>query len=366
MSTQPRVLPGVEMNDDLIKAIAGSVDAEQIKAAILAEAEKQGATADAAAAEKAAQEQAAANAKAAEAAAAGFERTVIIGGREFKFEAATELELERSINNAYAVAYALQPAEQDIHAAAPEPVPTAEEVAAKAAAEAEAKAELELKFKRGDITAAEYIEQSGAVDSYLATKGISVDRLKSVVESNDAVKEQQSWAEATEAFKTGPGADWPGGDKNLHRIGLYIQALDLMNADDKVAALAQAYNAMKEANDVEPFTPAASTTQDAAAQAAAKAAADKATADAAAAAARTAATVRTAASAMPAASSLWGASSGVGAGASSGAQPTKGADQIAVPANVSPEEIMDAWKKATLAAGKNPDDAFREQYGARR
>ena len=62
-------------------------------------------------------------------------------------------------------------------------------------------------------------------------------------------QQAQSWAQATEAFLNGPGADWPGGAQNLQIIGMEIASHpELINAEDKVAALAQAYQYMKEKN----------------------------------------------------------------------------------------------------------------------
>lgn len=353
----------ITVNDELNQAVNSALSPEAIRAAIIAEATKQGDAATQEALAKAATDQAAAVAAAAAKTAAdatGFSRVETIGGREFNFEASNELELERMVANAYRVAYAIQPTE----VAAPV-VPVDPAIAQKAAEDAAAaKADLELKFKRGDISASDYIEQSGAMDEYLTKKGIPVDALKDVVEQRQNSKVEQSWADATAAFLQSPsGADWPGGARNLEVIGLKIQSLNLVDATDKVAALAQAYASMKATNMMFPGdvveTPGA--TDQTVAE---KAAADKVIADAAvvaaATAARTAAAVKTAATS----SSLFGRSSGVAG--SSAATVTPAAPKTDIPADATPAEIMDAWKKAQVAGGKNPNDEFISTFAGRK
>lgn len=376
MSDNTQVLP-VALNDELAKAVAAAVTPEDLRAAILAEAEKQSGekiAADAAAAEKAVADKAIADKAAADAAAAasavsGYTRTEVIGGREFTFEAASELELERMVANAYRVAYAVQPKET-----VQTPDPAAEAAAAAnaaklAEAEAIARVELEQKFRAGTISASEYIKQSGAVKEYLASEGLSVDALKDTVTRNENSKEVQSWAEAAEKFKNSPaGEDWPGGEKNQAVIGNIISANpELLNAVDKVAAMTQAYAEMKRLGILFPYenktaTPAAAVAtvpteaeKTEAARVAAKAAADKAAVDAAAAALprKTSAT----------ASSLFGRSSGV-ASTTVVVPPADAA--IEIPADASPAEILDAWKKAQIALGKDPNAEFMNAHRANR
>ncbi len=357
MSTNPVVLNPVVMNDELAKAVHGALDPEDIKAAILAEAAKQTTAATQTAADTAAQK-AAADKAAADAVVATepFKRVEVIGGREFTFEAESELELERAVNNAYKVAYAVQesaPVAAATPAAPVVPQKTAEEIAAE-------RAELDLKFKRGDISTKEYLEQSGAVADYLASQGISIDRLKSTVDQNENTQYKQSWEQATDSFlNSTAGADWPGGTKNLKLIGRIIAAdPKLAEAEDKVAALAQAYNQMKADGTV--FPPEDPTLVDATQTPAAPptpvvvpATPAPVVAAPAAPAPRVAAT----------SSSLFGASSGVSANT---AVPAATTTKVDVPSNATPEEILDAWKKAQVAAGKNPDDAFKETFSARR
>ena len=346
MSTNPVALP-VSVTDQLNKAVKEAISPEEIRAAVLAEAERQAAekqtTDETVAAETAKKQQEAVEA----AANQSFSRTVTIGGREFEFVDRSELDLERQITNALLVANALAPQA----AAKTEPVapvvqgPTEEEKAA-------SRADLELKFKRGEIDTATYLEQSGAVDDFLAKKGIPVEALRKTVEQAQSTQFEQSWAEATSSFlNSAAGADWPGGDRNKTIIGMKIAELGLTDSKDKVAALAQAYSAMKSqglvfAADAAVATPAA---------AAAPAATVTRTAAAAPAAAAPAAPAKVATS-----SSLFGASSGVGAQVLTNAD--KNEPKFDIPANATPAEIIDAWKKQMIAQGKDPNAAFTDAF----
>ena len=358
MAENTAALPLV-MTDELAKAIKDTLDPASLKQLILAEAERQ-----ATAAQDAATTQAAADAAKAAETPADFSRTETIGGREFAFTATSELELERMITQAYKVAYGVQPTQT---------VPDVVEVsdadkAAIAAAQAAEKAELELKFKRGDISASEYIEQSGAIKEYLEKVGIPLDELRNTVEQGRNKAFEQSWEQATEEFlHSAAGADWPGGEKNTELIGLKMAALGLVNADDKVAAMAQAYQALKAEGML--FAVETSTDDSATQLAAAQKIVDDARAAATAAATATTTAAAPAAAATPApttptSSSLFGASSGVGAGV--GTTERAVSAQIQIPKDASPEEILQIWKNATVAAGKSPDDAFRDHFNQKR
>lgn len=357
-------LSTVTVNPDLEKAVQAAMDPASIRAAVLAEAEKQGLkVAEDAAADTARNAQAAADAAAANQ-GKPFTRVENIGGRDFEFEAASESELDQMVLNAFRVAYAVR--EDSLTPAAPAAVvdTVAQEAAAAQAAteRAAAQVELELKFKRGEVSTAEYLEQSGAVRDYLEKQGTSLEALKEVIESNRDSKTVQSWQEATEQFlKSAVGADWPGGAQNLSIIGLKIAQLGLVEAEDKVAALAQAYNAMKqeklvfpgETSAATPAVPAAAASAPAATTAPATTTAPAAAAPPAAPAPRTA----------PQSSSIFGASSGVGGNSS--AAPAK-QTPLAVPADASPAEIMAAWKDAQLKDGKDPNAAFLDAFAAKR
>jgi pyruvate dehydrogenase E2 component (dihydrolipoamide acetyltransferase) len=361
----------VAMNAELQKAINAATDPTALRAAILAEAERQATVAQEAAATQAttdAAAAAAATAAAATEAAKGYTRVENIGGRDFEFSGANEDEVNQMILNAYRIAYTVRedatPAVETVHTV--DPAAEAAAVAAAAAAEATAKAELELKFKRGEITAADYIEQSGAMDAYLAAKGVPIEALKATVEQSQDSQEQQSWAEASEAFlHSVSGADWPGGEQNRNLIGLKVAELGLVDEKDKVAALAKAWTEMKRTGMVfknetatDPAVIAATKAARVAAEAATHAAAPAAAAPAAAA---PAAAAPAAAAKNPSGSSaLFGASSGVGAGA--GTTERAVAPTLQISKDASPAEILQAWKDQIMAQGQNPDAAFTAAF----
>jgi len=373
--TAPVVLPEVTMTPELAKAIQDAVSGPEVRALILAAAEKQLDTstqlaADQAAAEKAAADKIVTDKAAADAAAAaqGVSRVVEIGGKSFTFEGASEAEVDRLELNALKIAYAVR--EPEAAHAVVDPAIAAAEAQKAAEAEVLAKVELERKFKLGEISASEYIQQSGALKSYLESEGISLEALREKTEESRDNKFEQSWAQAGAAFQHSPaGLDWPGGTKNQELLGLKIAALGLTDAPDKVAALAQAYAELKRTGlyfpngdgDVVVPAPKAADAAVAAAQAAADAAA-KAAADPtviAAAAARAAA----AAKVQSMSSSIFGASSGT-SGAPVLSPAVVDAKKI-VPADASPAEIMQAWKDAQIANGINPNDAFLSSHRAK-
>jgi hypothetical protein len=353
MSTNPVVLNPVVVNDELAKAVQDSVGSADIRAAILAEAEKQTIASQTLADAQAATDKATADKLAADkiaAEATGFTCTEVIGGREFTFTGETQAEVDRAVANAYRVAYAVQPTNEPV-AVVVDPIVAAETARKEAEDQAAAKAELELKFRRGDISAADYIAQSGAMKDYLAAQGVPLDALKAAIDQNKDAAESQSWADATQVFLN--SSDWPGGDKNLEIIGLELAAMGLVDAKDKVAAINQAYESMKRKGTI--FPP------DAPAAVAAVVPSVAAVVPAV-----TVPAVPAVPAAVPKApatsSSLFGTSSG--AHTPVAVPPAKGA--AAIPDNASPAEIIEAWKQGQIAAGKNPNAAFDETFGASR
>jgi hypothetical protein len=351
------VLPEVVMNDELAKAIHDATDPAVIRALLMAKAEKQHDTAaqliaDQATAAKAAADNAAADAAADAAALAAqpLRRNVTIGNQSFEFEGADEAELDRLELNAIKVAYAVR--QPEVVPARTEVVPDAAAVAAAAEAELAAKAELDRKFRLGEISPAEYIQQTGAVKAYLEAEGVSIEALKETVNANKGAKFHQSWADAGEAFRnSAAGQDWPGGLKNQELIGMKIAALGLTEAEDKVAALAQAYAELKKTGLYFPNgdanTPAAAVVP-AAAAATAAVVPDPASVEAARAVA--AAKVRSMSS------GVFGASSGT-----SGApvvSPAVAAAKTVIPENATPSEIMAAYKQGLVDSGQDPNAAF--------
>jgi hypothetical protein len=377
--TEVRVLPEVTVNDELAKAVQAAVSATDIRALLVAEAEKQGAASAQLAADQAAAEQARATAAAAEQAAAQaaaaaaqtVTRSVNIAGTIFNFEGASEAEVDRLELNALKIAYAVR----EEKSAAVEPVPDAAAVAAAAEAEVAAKADLERKFRLGEVSASDYIQQSGALTQFLESNGISIDALKETVNEKLGAKVAQSWAQAGEVFRNSlAGADWPGGDRNQEIIGLKLAAMGLIEAPDKVAAITQAYAALKQSRAYFPYgdfnteaewkaangQPVAAATVPDPAVAAAAAAAVAAQASAAADAARVTAALKTRSSS----SSMWGQSAGLSGAAIT--DPAVAAAKSVIPADASPAEILRAYTESQIAAGISPDAAFIDAHRAKK
>lgn len=366
-----QVLPEVVMNDTLAQAIQNAVSAEEVRSLLVAASEKQQADGAQLAADQAAAEQARLDAAAKAAqdevnarAAQPVKRTVNIGGRMFEFEGADEAEVDRLELNAFKVAYVVH-ADQPVAAVSSAPDAAAE--AAAAEAEVAAKVELERKFRLGEISAADYIQQSGAMRSYLESEGISIASLKNTTQETEAARYAASWTEAGKAFKDSY-PDWPGGDRNQELIGLKIIALGLTDAEDKVAALAQAYADMKRTNSVFPgdAPPPGPLTQADVDAAVARALAGKTPVVAAAVAAGTptpeATRAAAAAKIQSMSSSMFGQSSGV-----SGApvlSPSVIAAKAVIPNDASPAEIIAAWKESQILSGQDPNAAFIASHRA--
>src|SRR6266852_9074565 len=132
-------------------------------------------------------------------------KDVTISGQQFTFEG-TALEVEQAIRQAYEVAEALKSQADPALPVIPR--------------------ERQPQFDH-------------PVESYLQSKGFDVDRAANQQSEAD-------WAAATQEFLQEAGSDWPGGNKNMELIGMKIIELGLENTPDKVAALAQAYESMRE------------------------------------------------------------------------------------------------------------------------
>jgi hypothetical protein len=359
------VLPEVAMTDELAAAIQAAVSSADVRGLLLAEAEKQLAIrtehdqAQADATQAAADKVAADAAAAAEIARANqtFTRDEVIGGKTFHFESSTEGELDRQILNAYKVAYNVQ---QPVA-----PVAVVDPAIAIQAAEAAAiaRTELERKFRGGEVTAADYIEQTGALDEYLVKRGINPTALKEIVDENATTKalavSHRSWEVASETFRNTVGADWPGGERNRELLGDKLAALGLIDAEDKVAAMGQAWAAMKKSHSYFPHGDADAPTPVAAAAVADPVVAAAAVAQPAVEAVRAAA----AAKVRSMSSSLFGQSSGTSSAPV--VNPAVVAASKLVPDNATPAEILQAWKDTQVANGVDPNAAFTNQFRAK-
>jgi hypothetical protein len=103
------------------------------------------------------------------------------------------------------------------------------------------RADLELAWKRGDITAEQYLEKSGAINTYLTEHGVSPDALVAVTD----LVYQNTWANATEAFLNSPeGESWPGGDENKNILAAILEENGM--TDPSVENLSRAYRFARE------------------------------------------------------------------------------------------------------------------------
>jgi hypothetical protein len=165
----------------------------------------------------------------------GFARAVTIDGTKHVVEGATEIELEKAVGVLYRAA-TTQQTEQ----------PRNDLGRFVSAEDAAATADLELAFKRGDISASEYLQRSGAVADYLAKQGVPLEDLQEAVAEQQGARLNSSWQEATETFlKSSAGSDWPGGQQNLEIAGRLIQENGLVD-QPSAEALAAVWAAMKE------------------------------------------------------------------------------------------------------------------------
>jgi len=168
-------------------------------------------------------------------------KTVTVDGVKYIIEGATETELAQKETALYQKLF-VQPAITE---------QTQEEsrsdggqfVSAEATA---AKAALELAFKRGDISASEYLQRSGAVAEYLANAGVPLEYLKASVAEKQNQKFQQSYQDATQTF-IARHPEWQGGDRNRETLGRIILEQDLTNGDP-LKALEQAYEHARKNN----------------------------------------------------------------------------------------------------------------------
>jgi hypothetical protein len=130
-----------------------------------------------------------------------------------------------------------------------------EKTAEQQALDTAAKANLELRFKRGEIGTAEYLEQSGAfVEAVEKLIGAPIEDIVETFQKTSSEKLVQSWETATrEFFQTEEGKTWPGGEANKNKIGEVLQmdlgdGTTLADLPDKVQAMKAAYAYMQEQN----------------------------------------------------------------------------------------------------------------------
>ena len=165
-----------------------------------------------------------------------YSKTVTIAGRDFTFTDSSEAGLTNQIASAQVVAENLQESQET-------PTPRGQRFSATERAQQlldnEAKKiELDALLRAGLITSQQYLESTGAIDQYLANRGVDVEKIAGQQFESD-------WSSATSQFlNSEAGRDWPGGDRNLQVIGTTLAAMGLTDSPS-VESLAKAWQEMK-------------------------------------------------------------------------------------------------------------------------
>lgn len=172
-------------------------------------------------------------------------------GQKLFFEGDSELDLQKRLTNWYREQMS-QPAEAAAAAAkvaAEQPRNNQGQFQSQADHELDviAKADLELKFKRGEISTDDYLAASGAIERHLEAQGISVEVLRETSQAKQVERVTQGWEQATNEFlRSVEGSTWLGGDENKNTIGKILEENKLVDAEDKVGALKEAFRYMQE------------------------------------------------------------------------------------------------------------------------
>lgn len=257
-----------------------------------------------------------------------FKDTFVIGGKEVEIvgsDAADVLRQYKAAMTVYEIVKTPEPKKEEV-----KPAATKEELAA-----------LGLKVSQGDMSAlAEYLEKSGTLDAYLEKKGIKVDEIKKVLDTQASVDIQTKWSEEVKKFLD--TSDWPGGTQNEYILKTKLAQLK----DDKGQPLAyhpsaenlqKAYEAMKAENlvfKVEEAKPEAKTEER-------KTAYERSQ-------------EQPTEKKKPTSSTLLGTS---GESQTRKASPATKLPEIT--ADMEPRQIMEIFKAHALATGQNPDELMR-------
>jgi hypothetical protein len=179
------------------------------------------------------------NFKAPGAAANGtFSREIVIRGVSKVVVSDSELGLERAVGKALQEAVAAD--------AGTQPRGTDGKFTSRRELGVAEKTELDLRFRRGELSAPEYLKASGeleaAFDTYAKEK-LGLDPETSM---------HKNWASATDAFlQSEAGKDWPGGTAN-QEIAARLLAENNLTDQPSAETLARVYEHMKEHNLVQP------------------------------------------------------------------------------------------------------------------
>jgi hypothetical protein len=169
-------------------------------------------------------------------------RSITVEGKTISFEGDSEADIERIIS--VYLREQLRPAETpEVQVGTP---PRDERGRFVNEDDLVAKVELDLRFKRGELSTADYLEQSGAVKDYLEKQGIPIEELKSSIEQKRNENVEHSWKSVTQEFLNSPaGSDWPGGPENLKAIGEVLTAMHVEDSPS-VENLEAAYKYLKD------------------------------------------------------------------------------------------------------------------------
>ena len=268
-----------------------------------------------------------------EEAATAFKDTFVIGGKEVEIvgaDAADVLRQYKAAMTAYEIAKT-----PEVKKEPEKPKTTPEELAA-----------LGLRVAQGDMKAFdEYMEKSGTLDRYLEKKGIKVEEVKQVLETQATTTIKEKWDTEVKAFLA--DSDWPGGTQNEYILKTKLAQLKDANGqplayNPSKENLQKAYEAMKTEGLVFKVDPPANTETTTTEQ-------------------RTTAYERS--QNQPVITEKKKATSSTLLG-TSGETSTRKTDPKAgklpeITPDMSGAEIMELFKKAALAAGQNPDEVLR-------
>jgi hypothetical protein len=145
-----------------------------------------------------------------------FAKTIDVGGIKKTFEADSELDLEREVNEFFKETFSQPATEAQTEQPRNERGQFTADQAKSNEADAIRKAELELAFKRGDLSASDYLEKSGAIDAFMTERGIDLQSLQEV----SLTSLERAWSNATAEFRSAHPEwdDFASGD-SLRKIG---------------------------------------------------------------------------------------------------------------------------------------------------
>jgi len=161
----------------------------------------------------------------------------MIGGKEVEFIGADAADVLRQVTAAM-TAYDIAKTPAEVKKDPPKPAVTPEELTA-----------LGLRISQGDMKAMEeYLEKSGTLDRYLEKKGIKVDEVKKVLDTQATASVREKWDTEVKAFLA--ESDWPGGTQNEYILKTKLAQLKDANGqplayNPSKENLQRAYEAMK-------------------------------------------------------------------------------------------------------------------------